>query len=205
MKEEKDYIQDITEIRNMMERSSKFLSLSGLSGVMAGIYALVGAYIAHQVFHFNPKTLLVSNSPLDFDKLNIIGLASVIMILAIGTAIFLSFKNADKREEKLWNSTAKRMVLSMVVPLLVGGILLLFCIANGIIGLLIPFTLIFYGLALYNASKYTFNDVQNLGLIQIALGLLSTFFIEYSLLFWAIGFGIMHIVYGIYLYYKYEK
>ncbi|HET6528161.1 MAG TPA: hypothetical protein VFG39_05365 [Balneolaceae bacterium] len=202
MKMERDYTRDISEIRSMMERSSKFLSLSGWAGIMAGIYALAGAYIAYSVFHFNPDEIIY-NAPSGLPE--VIFLAILILILAIGTAVFLSCKKANKRGEKVWNATSRWFLASMAVPLAAGGILILVLLSKGLIGLIAPLTLLFYGLALFNASKFTYNDVKFLGLIQIALGLTSSWFIEYSLLFWAIGFGVIHIVYGIYMHLRYER
>lgn len=204
MKEEQDYIRDIAEIRSMMERSSKFLSLSGLAGVMAGIYALTGAYIAYGVFNFNPNEIVYG--PLDSSSLSmVIVLAIAILVLAIGTAIFLSHKKANKRGEKVWNTTSRRMVANMAVPLAAGGIFALVLLSHNLIGLIAPSTLLFYGLALYTAGKFTYDDIKMLGLIQMGLGLISSWFIGYSLLFWAIGFGVVHIVYGIYMHFKYER
>jgi hypothetical protein len=208
MKEDQDYIRDIAEMRSMMERSSKFLSLSGLAGIMAGIYALAGAYIAYKVFYFNPdeivdSTLKSEDASSSLPK--IIFLAIIILILAIGTAIFLSYKKANKKGEKLWDPTAKRLLINMAVPLVAGGVLILVLISQGLIGLVAPFTLLFYGLALYNASKFTYEEVRSLGLIQIILGLISSYFVGYGLLFWAVGFGVVHIIYGIYMHYRYER
>ena len=208
MKEDQDYIRDIAEMRSMMERSSKFLSLSGLAGVMAGIYALAGAYIAYKVFYFNPDE--IANSVLKTgiaspSLLKSIFLALIILILAISTAIFLSYIKANKKGEKLWDPTAKRLLINMAVPLIAGGLLILILISQGLIGLVAPFTLLFYGLALYNASKFTYEEVRSLGLIQIILGLISSYFVGYGLLFWAVGFGVVHIIYGIYMHYRYER
>jgi len=207
MKEEQDYIRDIAEIRFMMERSSKFLMLSGWAGITAGIYALSGAYIAYKFFDFNPDEIVYSSpsESLFSNLLKVIFLAIIILILATGTAIFLSYKKANKRGEKLWNATAKRLLINMAVPLIVGGFLILILISKGLIGLIVPFTLLFYGLALYNASKFTYDAVKILGLIEIGLGLISAYFIGYGLLFWALGFGLIHIIYGIYIHYRYER
>lgn len=208
MKEEQDYIQDIAEIRSMMERSSKFLSLSGWAGVMAGIYALAGAFIAYNYFDFNPDDIVHSTTAsgsYSSDLQNVILLALAVLILAIGTAIFLSSKKADKRDEKVWNATSRRLLASMAVPLVTGGILIVVLLLKGLVGLIAPLTLLFYGLALYSASKFTFDDVKYLGLIQIGLGLISSWFIEYGLLLWALGFGVVHIVYGIYIHFRYER
>lgn len=208
MKKEQDYIRDIAEIRSMMERSSKFLSLSGLAGVMAGIYALSGAYMAYKVFQFNPDQIVDStlkSGSLSTGLVKVIFLAILILILAIGTAILLSYKKATKRGERIWNATSRRLLANMAVPLVAGGILILIFISKDLIGLIAPLTLLFYGLALYNASKFTYDEVKSLGMIQIGLGLISSYFIEYGLLFWAMGFGVVHIVYGIYMHYRYER
>ena len=208
MKEEQDYIRDIADIRSMMERSSRFLSLSGWAGIMAGIYALSGAFIAYKFLDFNPDAIVystINSVNLYPGLLNVIFLAIIILILALGTAIFLSYRKADKKGEKLWNPTSKRLLINMAVPLIAGGLLILILISKGLIGLIAPFTLIFYGLALYNAGKFTYEVVKILGLIEIGLGLIGAYFVGYGLLFWALGFGVVHIIYGIYIHYRFEK
>lgn len=203
MKEERDYIRDIAEIRSMMERSSKFVSLSGWAGIMAGIYALAGAYIAGQVFGFNPDDVTGGNS--SSVLMQVVLLAAIVLVLALGTAIYFSYKRAGKRGETLWNPTSKQLLMSMAVPLLAGAALILILISKGLIGLVAPLSILFYGLALFNASKFTYNAVKMLGLAEIALGLLGSYFVEYGILFWALGFGVVHIIYGIYVYYRYER
>lgn len=208
MEKESDYIRDITEIRSMMERASKFLSLSGWAGIMAGIYALAGAYVAYKLLYFNPDEIAYATAASgnwSATLLKLIALALTILVLAIGTAIFLSYKKANKRSEKLWNATSRRLLINMAVPLVSGGLLILVLISKGLIGLVAPLTLLFYGLALYNAGKFTFGEVRVLGLVEIGLGLVSAYFIGYGLLCWAIGFGLLHIIYGIYIHYKYEQ
>ena len=205
-KDEQDYIKDIAEIRSMMERSSKFLSLSGWAGIMAGIFALAGAWLAYSGLYFNPDELVyrLPGNPIS-GLLQLVLLALGILILAIGTAVYLSFKKAGINGEKLWNPTARRLVIAMAVPLIAGGIFILILISHGLTGLMAPCSLIFYGIALVNAGRYTFKELKTLGLIQIVLGLLGAWFIGYGLLFWALGFGIFHIIYGIYMHFKYEQ
>lgn len=208
MKEEKDYIGDIAAIRTMMERTSKFLSLSGWAGIMAGIYALAGAWIAYKLFYFNPNEIVytpIETGGWSATLVQLIGLALAILVLTLGTAIFLSARKANMRNEKIWNSTSKQMLINMAIPLVTGGLLILILIAKGLLGLVAPLTLIFYGLAMYNASKFTYAEMKVLGLLEIALGLIGTCFIGYGLLCWAIGFGVLHIITGIYLHYKYER
>jgi len=207
MKSDQDYIRDIGEMRSMMERSSRFMSLSGLAGVMAGIYALSGTLIVFKVFDYNPGVNIQPGrrgaSSQAFSEVVMLGIT--ILVLAVGTAMYLSFRKASKAGEKFWNAAARRLVINMAVPLVAGGIVLLIFISKGLAALTLPSSLLFYGLALYNASKFTYEEVRSLGIIQIILGLAGLVFIQYGLLFWALGFGILHIIYGVYMHYRYER
>lgn len=205
--ENEKYLNDISEIKNMMHQSSRFISLSGLSGVLAGIYSLIGAWFAYKTIYFdtttlgNYKNLLISESAII--KLFII--AASVLILSIITGIVLSARKASKTEDKIWNPSSKRLVINFGIPLATGGFFILFLIEKEILSLVAPLTLIFYGLACVNASKYTLGDVRYLGLTMIFLGLLSTWFLGYGLLFWALGFGVCHILYGSVMYFKYDR
>jgi len=208
MKEQQDHVRDIAEIRTMMERSSRFLSLSGWAGVMAGIYALCGAYIAWTVIHFVPDGTVhgpAGEGSMPGGPLPVVFLAATVLVLTIGTAVLLSFRKAQKRGEQIWNATSRRLMVSLAVPLLAGGALIVILCSKGLVGLSMPLTLLFYGIAIYSAGRFTYHEVRSLGLIEIGLGLTSCWFTQYSLLFWAIGFGVVHIVYGVYIYSRYER
>jgi len=202
--EKEKYIQDLRQIKEIMDRSSKFISLSGLSGIAAGIIALAGAWYAYQNIYteseyYGYQVVTISSESIS----SIIGLGAVILILAIGAGIFFTAQKAKKANQKVWNSQAKRLLINLAIPLVTGGLLSLIFLSRGFIGIIAPLTLIFYGLALVNASKYTHEEIRSLGIIEIALGLLSAYFIGFGLLFWAIGFGLLHIVYGIIMHYRY--
>lgn len=208
MKDEQDYIRDIAAMRAMMERSSKFLSLSGLAGVMAGIYALAGAFIAYRFLDFNPQAITspaTSNPGTSAGLLNLVLLGWIVLVLALGTAVYLSYRKSHQRGLTFWDPTARRLLATMAVPLVTGGILILLLIQQGWTGWIAPFSLVFYGLALFNAGKFTYEEVKSLGLIQIVLGLIGAYFVPYGLLCWAVGFGLVHIIYGIYMHYRYER
>ena len=205
--ETKDYLKDIQDIKTMMNQSSRFISLSGLSGVLAGIYSLVGAWFAYKTIYFdtstmgNYKNLIISQEAV----YRLLGIASSVLILSILTGIILSIRKANKSNEKVWNPTSKRLVINFAIPLATGGFFILFLIEKEMLGLVAPLTLIFYGLACVNASKYTLGDVRYLGVTMILLGLLSTWFLGYGLLFWALGFGVCHILYGSIMYFKHDR
>lgn len=208
MKDEQDYIRDINEMRSLMERSSKFMSLSGIASIAAGIYALTGAFIAYEFFPFDPGQIIGSSiqpGSLTPGLLHIIFTAIMVLILAISTAIYLSGKKAAKRREKFLSPSAIRLAKNMAVPLITGGLLLIILLFKGMIGLLAPFTLIFYGLAMYNAGNITYKEVKSLGLIDMGLGLIGSYYWEYGFLLWILGFGVFHIIYGIYIHYRYER
>lgn len=208
MERTEEYIRDLSEIRAMMERSSRFLSLTGWSGIMAGIYALLGAYLGYELFYVAPTDTLSVYGGLDSQITNIMGavlLATTILLLAVGTAILLSWKKAKKANEKIWNASSRRLLINMAIPLFTGGLFILILLSQSLISLVPAVSLIFYGLALLNASKYTFEEVKYLGIVEIILGLVAAYYIGYGLMFWAIGFGIMHIVYGIYMHLKHER
>lgn len=200
MNTKQDYNQDLAEIRSMMERSSKFLSLSGLSGVLAGLYALTGSYIAYYIYDFDPGSENSSGV-----ETEIILLALLVLVLAVGSAVLLSYKKAHKKGERVWNSASKRLLSIVGIPLSAGAVFSLILFYEGSIGLIPSVTLIFYGIALYSAGRLTFNELSVLGLLQIALGLNAAYFIEHSLLLWALGFGVAHIIYGIYIHIRHER
>ena len=201
------YVQDIAEIRQMMEKSSRFISLSGLSGIMAGIYALIGAYIAWKLAYTSDQMIYGGQTIRNvWGNINYLILdAAGVFILTLITGIGLSVKKAKKHGVKSWDKTTQKLIINLFIPLVAGGILIIVLYLNGIVGLIAPTTLIFYGLGLINASHYTYRDIRYLGLLEVALGLIASFVIGYGLLIWAIGFGLLHIVYGTLMYFKYDK
>ncbi len=208
MKSEHNYIKDLSDIRQMMERSTRFMSLTGWSGIMAGVYALLGAFIAYRMFYSGADGELMtrmSGKPETGMIIQLFLVAAIVLVLAIGTAIWMSARRAKRRQETVWNPAARRLVVHLLIPLVTGGLFILILVLKGMMGLIAPASLIFYGLALINASKFTFEDVKFLGMAEIVLGLLGVWMTGAGLILWAIGFGIMHIVYGIHMQWRYER
>lgn len=201
----------LKDIRTLMERSSRFISLSGLSGVSAGIFALLGAALAGWYLGRFDQDELSYEHFRDFERWGIkagvfIALdAAFVLIFAILSAIYFTTRKAKKKGQPIWDALTRRLITSLAVPLLTGGVFILALLYHGIVGLVAPSTLVFYGLGLVNASKYTLDDVRQLGYVEIILGLITCFNVGYGLESWALGFGILHIVYGAYMYYKYER
>lgn len=201
------YLDDIKDIKDIMDRSTKFISLSGLSGVSTGVIALASAYVAYRLGYNIHSDHYYGNGQSSIwkeiaPKLMILAMATIVLSLFFG--FLFTYRKSKTKNQKLWNTQAIRLYINLAIPLVTGGVLCLILYTKGFIGLLAPLTLIFYGLALVNASKYTLSEIRSLGILEIFLGLVSSYFIGYGLVFWAIGFGVLHIIYGVFMYNKYE-
>jgi hypothetical protein len=202
-------LETLQDIKKMMERSSRFISLSGLSGIAAGICALIGSWFAYKEFEpyykdYNDRS---GYSGEDFQQLKfrLLIIALAVLAAALVSSFYFTWRKAKQNKLPVWDLTAKRLITNMLIPLVAGGLFLLAMYQYNEWRFIAPACLVFYGLALVNASKYTLTDVRYLGLFQILLGLISTQFIGYGLYFWAAGFGVMHIIYGFVMWWKYEK
>lgn len=207
MKQENNDNSDIRAIRDMMERSSRFLSLSGLSGVFAGLYAIAGAlfawrFIPGRGFEISGEYPGLAGSV--ESRLFLLIDASVVLVAAIVTAFLLSARKASREGHKIWSPVTARLLSDLSVPLFAGGIFSLVFLFTGNSVFIAPAMLVFYGISLVNASRYTYGEVRYLGLSEILIGLVSLFFPGYGLLFWIAGFGLLHIAYGIILHRKYH-
>jgi hypothetical protein len=207
MKEIKEYEKDLASIRMMMERSVKFISLSGLAGVLAGIYALLGAAAAYLIAHYpiSPFQYRIYSVRESDVMLKLLGVALVVLLASAITGVYLSNRKARKHGVHLWNTATKQVFFNLAIPLFSGGAFILVMLATGHYGLAAPACLIFYGLALIQGSNNLFEEIRYLGYCEIILGLISAALPGYGLIFWALGFGVLHIVYGLIMYNKYDR
>ncbi|MGQ8337915.1 hypothetical protein ACUNWD_15300 [Sunxiuqinia sp. A32] len=204
MKNEEIYLKEIKEIRQLMEQSSRFLSLSGLSGILVGLYALIGAFVAYQMIYLPPSLSLRKIFPGE-QITNLILLGSAVLVISLITVLWLTYGKVKKSGKKFWNLGSRLMSMHLAVPLITGGILILIFIFREIYSIISPSCLVFYGLALVNAAKFTRQEIFYMGLLQIFLGILAALLPGYGLFFWALGFGLIHIIYGIVMFVRYEK
>jgi hypothetical protein len=208
--QQSDTLQDVRDIRRLMERSSRFISLSGLSGVAAGLTALAGAWIARYIIferYYTDYNQRRSFNADDFSvlKIQLLGLAVGVFGVAFLLAFYFTWRKSRNQGLSLWNHTSRRLFWNMVIPLVAGALFILALLQENEWRFIAPACLVFYGLALVNASKYTLTDIRYLGYCEIIVGLINTQFIGYGLYFWALGFGVLHILYGIIMWWKYER
>ncbi len=210
MKNDINSLEDLKAIRKMMEESSRFLSLSGLSGVFAGITAIAGALVAY--------FFILDNGSIRYeDYLRVLSLqdtlvlrwqlmvdAAIVLLIAMAFALGLSIKKAKRGGKKFLTPTSLKLLINLLIPLVTGGVFIIVLLVQNNIQLIVPCFLIFYGLALVSAGKFTFDEIFYLGILEILTGLVSAFITGWGLIFWVFGFGILHIIYGLAMYRKYE-
>ncbi|MFN8115120.1 MAG: hypothetical protein U0W65_03350 [Bacteroidia bacterium] len=213
-KENLEHLEAIQDIRQMMKKSTRFLSLSGLSGVFAGLYALIGAYVASLFLNKFARSYqedIIRGNEIGTNEivyglyLDFILIAAGVLVFSIITAYFFSNRKAKREGNRLFDHTAIRVLINLAIPLVAGGVFCMALLYHGAIVYIAPAMLLFYGLALINASKYTYDDIRYFGICEVVLGLINAFNLGNGLLYWAFGFGVLHIVYGATMWYKYER
>ena len=202
MNEQQASLQEIHHIRQMMERSSRFISLSGLSGISAGLFALLGAWLAVKKI-----SIYAHGSGLDYETLvfELFFIAAAVLITALIAAFIFTYLRSKRNGVSIWGATTYRMLVNLAIPLVAGAFFVLRILQMEHIFLIAPTCLIFYGLALINASKYTLGEIKYLGYCELVLGIINLWVPGYGLIFWAAGFGALHIIYGIIMWWKYER
>ncbi|MBX7241690.1 MAG: hypothetical protein K1X92_08065 [Bacteroidia bacterium] len=208
-----NHIQTLAEIRALMERSSRFISLSGLSGVIAGIAALAGATAMYaRLGLFSEGKITWSINRILMEETDIRGLfyffltdAFLVLFTALAGALFFTHRRAIRQGQSLWSKLSFRLGVNLFIPLITGAVFCFLLLLHRDVWLIAPGMLIFYGLGLVNGSKYTLEDIRYLGYCQIVLGLLAMAYPQYGLLLWALGFGVLHILYGIMMWKKYGQ
>ncbi len=210
MENKSDYSEDIKAIKRIMEESSRFLSLSGLSGIFAGIAAIAGGCIANFIilrnnsFFSTAPLINLSANELNTMKIQLIIDALIVLVLALAGSYYFSYRSARLKGKKIWTPVSRRLLISLLIPLITGAFFIVIFYAGSLWQLIVPSMLIFYGLALISAGKFTYNEVFYLGLTELITGFLATIFAELAIFLWIFGFGFLHLGYGLIMYRKYE-
>ena len=209
MKNDSESLQDIKAIRKLMEESTRFLSLSGLSGVFAGLTAIAGALFAYFIIlksgtiNFNEYLKTLPSLETTLLRWQLVAAAAIVLVVSVLFAFWFSMRKAKKDDKSFWSPVSKRLLINLLIPLITGGILTIVFMLQNQVQLIIPGFLIFYGLALVNAGKFTFGEIFYLGILEIITGLVSAFIPGWSLILWIFGFGLLHIIYGLAMFRKY--
>jgi len=199
--------EELAEIKSIMERSTRFLSLSGLSGVLAGVYALAAAGLTWYWIYFPSSSWGAGTATLSFrevlNRLLLLGLAT--LIAAVSTAYFLSKKKGSNSSQIFWTPASKRFLQALFLPVALGGFFCFALLHEQAFVLIPAATLVFYGIGLVQSAQFTLGEIKNLGYTQLALGLIASFYPDFGLLCWALGFGAFHVIYGALMYFRHER
>lgn len=210
MKNNPTSAEDLKTIRKIMEESTKFLSLSGLSGVFLGLFAIAGAAVAYFLIldsgriQYNELFAGIPGNVTNAVRYQMMTDALSVLLLSLAAATYFSYRKVKRSGQTLWSAASRRLLINLLIPLVTGGFFVTIMLIQNQIQLIIPGFLIFYGLSLVNAGKFTYNEIFYLGVLEIITGLVAAVFPALGLLFWIFGFGILHIIYGLFMYRKYE-
>ncbi len=203
-----DVLKDLSHIRSLMEKSTKFISISGLSGILAGVYTLLAVSflcwklkIHGLIFGSSSHTVIYMDSAEPVRIMVITG--GLLLLISVATGVYMALRKAEKAGQSAWNPASRILLVSVAAPLLTGGVIAVMSLIKGYYFVLAPCFLIFYGLALYSGSRVSFKELRLLGILQIVLGLLAYAYMPFGLLFFALGFGVLHILYGAVIIKKY--
>ncbi|SDM64313.1 hypothetical protein SAMN05421823_11818 [Catalinimonas alkaloidigena] len=202
-----DPLDTLHEIRQLMERTTRFTSLSGRAGMGVGVCALVGMAVLGWHFrshHLSYTQFMQGELPAASVRW-VVGVMSGVFICAVASTFYFTFRNAQGTGQSLWQRQGQRFWLSLALPLTIGGAFCGALVYHGLFALLAPASLLFYGLALLHSSRYTFRGIRYLGWGEVLLGLASCFWIEQAPWCWTLGFGVLHILYGGTLFYTTER
>ena len=210
MNQSEQPLEDIRVIRKLMEESSRFLSLSGLSGIIAGVVGLAGAWIAHLVIKANnPYTdwylrPLAGGEAGNGTVLELFGAMAIVLLVAFSAAVVFSSRKAKKSGVNAWTPVTRRMLVSLLVPLAAGGLFVLFTVKTVPANVTAASTLIFYGVAMMSVGKFTFGEIHWLGALEVVTGLVCILLPQWTIIIWAAGFGVIHICYGLFMHLRYK-
>lgn len=200
---EQQHLETLSDIKRIMERSTRFMSLSGLGGIGAGVSALIGAYFAWDLLSASQNgAFRGSETALVF---RLVLIACAVLAGALSAGFYFTWRKARQQGLPMWDAAARKVFVNLAIPLVAGGCFIIGLLVHGYVALVAPACLLFYGLALVNAGKYTVSDIRYLGYAQVLLGIIAVFNLYHGLIFWALGFGVLHIFYGAIMWWKYER
>lgn len=197
--EHENHLQNLNELKRILAKNTRFLSFSGLSGIIAGALALIGLWLFVE--------LAYSDIKLSHENYFLLGLSIglSIIILAIGCGIVLTRRRIKKEGTKVNQAVVKNTLIHILLPIVAGGITCLILAYQGQYTYVPALMLLFYGIGLFNGSQFSFDDLKYMGLRFISLGILTLLMPQWSMWTWGVGFGLFHILYGLRIYFKHER
>ena len=175
-------MDNLTFIRQTMERATAFTAVPGWGGVGMGVLALAAATVA--------ETRITRTEWL------ITWLATSALGLTLGGWTMAS--KARRAGTTVFSYSGRRFVLSYVPPLLVGALLTGVLVRAGLWSALPGTWLLLYGTGVVTGGAFSVRVVPLMGLCFMVLGAAALFSpASWGNLLMAAGFGLLHIVFGL--------
>ena len=178
--------ENLRVIRALMERSTKFSTFSGLSGVCAGMASIIGCIIT-RLYIPDPGAF-----PVQF-----LALWSTVIVIAVGADYLLMKRRAAQVGKRVLSRLGKQMVIASVPGLGTGAIVTFYLLQHHLLGSVYPFWMLAYGLAVSATGLFSQREVSLLGVAFLIAGAACLFATGIGLPMMAVTFGGFHIVYGL--------
>jgi len=207
--EHQKHLENLSELKSILSKNTRFLSFSGLSGVIAGITALAGEYLFYNLYlaTFSSSSNYADVRNLADMKLFYSALLIALSIIGISVivGVILARKKIRMQGSTVNRDLLKNTLIHILVPILVGGAICFVASFTDHFIYIPAFLLIFYGLGLFNGSRFSFDDLKIVGLVFMGLGLITYAYPNLSMWTWGLGFGVGHILYGLRVYFVHDR
>lgn len=175
-------IDNLQFIRETMERSAVFTSVPGYGGALMGATAMGAAIIA-----YNQSRV---------ENWLIVWLVEAVLAFAIG--LFALWQKAKNSNVSLASVPARKFASAFAPPIIAGIILTALFYYRGFYPFLPCVWLTLYGTAVVTGGAFSVRIVPIVGWIFVAFGAVAAFApSSWGNLLMALGFGVLHIVFGL--------
>lgn len=189
--------ENLRVIRDLMERSTKYSTFSGLSGVLAGTASITGCIVTHLLQRRFPD-------PASF-RIPFLLTWSLVILCAIGGDFLLTKRRATRVGKRIVSRLGKQMVIASAPGLGTGALLTLYFLSHNLLADIFPMWMLAYGIAVCAVGLFSQREVSWLGAAFLAAGTITlllplfglTALPALGLIMMAVTFGGFHIVYGI--------
>ncbi len=180
--------ENLRVIRQLMERSTKYSTFSGFSGILAGAASITGCLVTRSLSQTDPAAFRVA----------FLVTWSLVILFAIGADYLLTKRRAARVGKRVLSRLGKQMFLASAPGLGTGALLTLYFLRHNLLGDIYPVWMLCYGIAVCAVGLFSQREVSYLGAAFLLAGAATLLFCPtFGLPMMAVTFGAFHILYGI--------
>lgn len=181
--------ENLRVIRELMERSTKYSTFSGPSGILAGAASIVGCVVTHSLATRPPGS--------DSFRIPFLITWSMVILFAIGADFLLMKRRAARVGKRIVSRLGKQMVFAAGPGLGTGVLLTLYLLQHNMLTNVYPFWMLSYGIAVCAVGQFSQREVKALGVAFLLAGTLTLLMPGWGLPLMALSFGGFHIIYAL--------